>query len=141
MRKLRIGVVMDPVENINIDKDTTFVLMLEAQRRGHELYFMEVDDLFVRGGATHGRYRRLQLARATPHTQLGEFATGSLADFDSGVDAQRPALRHEIFLRHSSAQFDRPEQMFSHEQSQGAARGQRKTLCHALSGTDSRRRW
>ena len=70
MSKLRIGVVMDPVENINIDKDTTFVLMLEAQRRGHELYFMEIDDLFVRGGATHGRYRRLQsgpghAARAT----------------------------------------------------------------------------
>ncbi|MDP9130145.1 MAG: glutathione synthase, partial [Candidatus Binatota bacterium] len=34
MSKLRIGVVMDPVENISIDKDTTFVLMLEAQRRG-----------------------------------------------------------------------------------------------------------
>ena len=41
MRNLKIGVVMDPVDKINIDKDTTFVLMLEAQRRGHEIYFME----------------------------------------------------------------------------------------------------
>ncbi len=41
---------MDPVDKINIDKDTTFVLMLEAQRRGHEVYFMELDDLFIRGG-------------------------------------------------------------------------------------------
>ncbi len=103
MSQLRIGVVMDPVEHIDIDKDTTFVLMLEAQRRGHEIYFMEVDDLFVRGGATHGRYRRLELARATPHAHLGEFATGSLADFDYGVDAQGSALRHEVFLRHPSA--------------------------------------
>ena len=37
MRVLKIGVVMDPVDKINIDKDTTFVLMLEAQRRGHEV--------------------------------------------------------------------------------------------------------
>ena len=51
MSQLRIGVVMDPVEKINIDKDTTFVLMLEAQQRGHEIYFMELDDLFIRGGA------------------------------------------------------------------------------------------
>ena len=73
MRKSRIGVVMDPVDTINIDKDTTFVLMLEAQQRGHEVYFMEVDDLFVRGGTPHGRYRRLKLQRATPHYQLGDF--------------------------------------------------------------------
>ena len=66
MRNLKIGVVMDPIDKINIDKDTTFVLMLEAQRRGHEIYFMELDDLYLRGGTPQGRYRRLELARATP---------------------------------------------------------------------------
>ena len=98
MSQLRIGVVMDPVEHIDIDKDTTFVLMLEAQRRGHELYFMEVDDLFVRGGATHGRYRRLELARATPHARLGEFATGSLADFDSVWMRKDPPFDMKFFF-------------------------------------------
>jgi glutathione synthase len=83
MSKLKIGVVMDPADKINIDKDTTFVLMLEAQQRGHEVYFMELDDLFVRGGAPHGRYRRLELKRATPHYQLGDYAAGPLDDFNS----------------------------------------------------------
>lgn len=83
MRPLKIGVVMDPVEKINIDKDTTFVLMLEAQCRGHEVYFLALDDLFVRGGTPCGRYRRLTLARATPHYQLGEYQTGPLDLFDS----------------------------------------------------------
>src|SRR4030095_601356 len=83
MSKLKIGVVMDPVDKINIDKDTTFVLMLEAQQRGHEVYFMELDDLFVRGGTPHGRYRRLELKRATPHYQLGDYAAGALDDFNS----------------------------------------------------------
>jgi glutathione synthase len=74
---------MDPVEKINIDRDTTFVLMLEAQQRGHRIYFMGLDDLYIRGGTPYGRYRRLQLARATPHYQLGQVEIGVLADFDS----------------------------------------------------------
>lgn len=98
MGNLRIGVVMDPVDKINIDKDTTFVLMLEAQRRGHEVYFMEVDDLFVRGGTTYGRYRRLELERATPHYRLGGFVTGPLEDFDSVWMRKDPPFDMKFFF-------------------------------------------
>jgi len=98
MRKLRIGVVMDPVERIHIDKDTTFVLMLEAQRRGHEIYFMEVDDLFLRGGTPHGRHRKLELARANPHYRLGEAKTGALAEFDSVWMRKDPPFDMKFFF-------------------------------------------
>src|SRR5215510_10182440 len=98
MRKLTIAVVMDPVDKINIDKDTTFVLMLEAQRRGHEIYFLELDDLFIRGGTAHGRYRRLQLARATPHYQLGDVAVGALEDFDSVWMRKDPPFDMKFFF-------------------------------------------
>ena len=98
MNNLRIGVVMDSVEKINIDKDTTFVLMLEAQRRGHELYFMEIDDLFVRGGAAHARYRSLRLARATPHFQLGESTVGVLDDFASVWMRKDPPFDMKFFF-------------------------------------------
>lgn len=95
---LRIGVVMDPVDKINIDKDTTFVLMLEAQQRGHEVYFMEVDDLFLRGGTPHGRYRKLELARANPHYRLGEAKTGALAEFDSVWMRKDPPFDMKFFF-------------------------------------------
>ncbi len=98
MAKLKIGVVMDPVDKINIDKDTTFVLILEAQRRGHEIYFMEVDDMFTRGGAVHGRYRRLRLARATPHYELDDFASGALEDFDSVWMRKDPPFDMKFFF-------------------------------------------
>ncbi|HZN63901.1 MAG TPA: TIM barrel protein [Tepidisphaeraceae bacterium] len=39
MTSLRIGVVMDPLPQVHPDKDTTFALMLEAQKRGHELAY------------------------------------------------------------------------------------------------------
>jgi glutathione synthase len=98
MANLKIGVVMDPVDKINVDKDTTFVLMLEAQRRGHEIYFMELDDLFIRGGTVHGHYRRLQLARVVPHYQLGEHVTGALEDFDSVWMRKDPPFDMKFFF-------------------------------------------
>ena len=37
-RRLKVAVQMDPIESINIDADSTFALMLEAQLRGHALW-------------------------------------------------------------------------------------------------------
>lgn len=46
----KLGIVMDPIESINIQKDTSFALLLEAQKRGYELYYMQVNDLFIEQG-------------------------------------------------------------------------------------------
>src|SRR5690349_13698386 len=97
-RGLKIGVVMDPVEKINIDKDTTFVLMLEAQQRGHEIHYMELDDLFIRGGTPQGRYRRLEVARATPHFYLGAERIGALEEFDSVWMRKDPPFDMRFFF-------------------------------------------
>lgn len=98
MRNLKIGVVMDPIEKINVDKDTTFVLMLEAQRRGHEVHFMELDDLFSRGGVPYGSFRRLHVARAAPHYSLGPVMTGALADFDVILMRKDPPFEMKYFF-------------------------------------------
>lgn len=50
---IRIGIVMDPIESITIKKDTTFAMMLEAQRRGWILYYMQQHDLFVDDGVAY----------------------------------------------------------------------------------------
>lgn len=43
-------VVMDPIASIKIAKDTTFALLLEAQRRGHRLHYVQPGGLSLRGG-------------------------------------------------------------------------------------------
>jgi len=48
--KLRVAVQMDPIEKINITGDSTFALMLEAQARGHELFYYTPDTLAMRDG-------------------------------------------------------------------------------------------
>ncbi|QKT04254.1 glutathione synthase [Ectothiorhodospiraceae bacterium 2226] len=50
---------MDPIGSINIKKDTTFAMLLAAQRRGWEVYYLEQADLFLRDGRTCARRRRV----------------------------------------------------------------------------------
>ena len=49
-RPLKVAVQMDPIETINIDGDSTFALMLEAQKRGHALWHYEVRHMSLREG-------------------------------------------------------------------------------------------
>lgn len=58
---IRLGVVMDPIESIKPAKDSTLAMLLEAQRRGWPVYFMEQRDLYVNNGVCHARMRRLAL--------------------------------------------------------------------------------
>jgi glutathione synthase len=48
MRPTRLGVVMDPIGSININKDSSFAMLLAAQQRGWELLYMEQSDVFLR---------------------------------------------------------------------------------------------
>jgi glutathione synthase len=58
---LKTGVVMDPIAGIKTYKDSSFAMLLEAQRRGHTLYYMEPDDLFVRNGRLLASMQQLEV--------------------------------------------------------------------------------
>ncbi|MEK6749039.1 MAG: glutathione synthase [Pseudomonadota bacterium] len=59
---LRFGVVMDPIAAIKPAKDTTLALLIEAQRRGWPLCYLEMGDLYLRDGVAWGRWRELQVS-------------------------------------------------------------------------------
>ena len=58
---IRIGFVMDPIGSINIKKDSTFAMMLAAQRRAWQVWYLEVGDLFVLAGQAMARVRRVEV--------------------------------------------------------------------------------
>ena len=64
---LKVAVQMDPIDTINIDGDSTFALMLEAQRRGHALWHYEVRHMSLHEGRTSpgGGGRRIERLMAT----------------------------------------------------------------------------
>ncbi len=54
---------MDSIDHINIKKDTSFAMLLEAQSRGWELHYMELNDLYLSNGLPYARTRTLQVQR------------------------------------------------------------------------------
>ena len=60
---VEVGIVMDPIGAINIQKDSSFAMLLEAQQRGWKLFYMELGDLYLRDGRTFATMRPLQVKR------------------------------------------------------------------------------
>lgn len=65
---LKIGVIMDPIESIKPYKDTSFAMMLEAQHRGHQLFYMELGDLYLANGDARSITREIQVTDQTIET-------------------------------------------------------------------------
>ena len=60
---IKLGLVMDSIDNIYNKKDTSFAMLIEAKARGWELYYMELNDLFLRNGRAYARTRTLTVER------------------------------------------------------------------------------
>ena len=67
---LRVAVQMDPMERVNIRADTTFMLALEAQARGHQLWVHQPERLSLENGRVRARARPMTL-----RDQLGDHVT------------------------------------------------------------------
>lgn len=60
-RRLRVAVLMDPIESIKPAKDSTLAMMLAAQRRSYELFYLEQRDLWLRDGVAWGRVHPIEV--------------------------------------------------------------------------------
>lgn len=70
---LKIGVVMDPIGDINFKKDSTLAMLLEAQSRGWQLFYMEQADLYMAHDIARAKMKPLKVFNdANNWHQLGE---------------------------------------------------------------------
>jgi glutathione synthase len=82
-KRLRVAVVMDPIEQIKPAKDTTLAMMLAAQRRGWELAYLELRHMWLRDGVAMGRAHAVEVRDdAKDWFSRGEPQTTRLGDFD-----------------------------------------------------------
>jgi len=58
---LKVGIVMDPIKNIKPYKDSSFAMLLEAQRRGHSLFYMQPEDLSLKNGQAWAEMSELKV--------------------------------------------------------------------------------
>jgi len=61
MTERKLGIVMDPIESIKPWKDSSFAMLLEAQHRGWQIYYMTIDDLYMDNNVSYASYQRLKL--------------------------------------------------------------------------------
>lgn len=80
---IKLGIVMDPISDINIKKDSSFAMLLAAQARGYALYYMEMQDLAMVKGEARARMHPLKVMQnADCWFELGEAVDAPLADLD-----------------------------------------------------------
>ncbi len=89
--KLNVAVQMDPIERINIRGNSTFALLLEAQKRGHGLSYYTPDKLSLKGDELVAPVQALSVRDETSdHFTLGEIRRAPLSGFDVILLRQDP---------------------------------------------------
>ncbi len=94
--KMRIGVVMDPIEGISPKKDSSLAMLLEAERRGAEIHYMRQEDLRLVAGEALAISRRLNV-RDDEHDwhTTGEAGDIRMGDLDAILMRKDPPFDME----------------------------------------------
>ena len=80
---MRIGFLMDPLDGVRVEHDSTFALMLECQRRGFEIRELRQEWMFFADGAARSRMRKVAVGRGPgAHFRVFSDADAPLSDLD-----------------------------------------------------------
>ncbi len=79
---MRFVYVMDPMDRVLPDKDTTFAIQRAAQRLGHATLHCELRDVYVEEGDVWARVRELTVSDSAPHARFGPALDVRLAEVD-----------------------------------------------------------
>lgn len=80
---IKLGIVMDPIAQINVNKDSSLAMLLEAQSRGYQLYYMEMEDLYLHNGRAHATMKPLRVQQSADNWyQFGPQWDAPLAELD-----------------------------------------------------------
>lgn len=83
MSNPKLGIVMDAIESIKPYKDSSFAMLLEAQRRSWNIYYMQSQDLYMEDGVSYADCHKLQVTDVNEnYYQLGDIQAVRLSDLD-----------------------------------------------------------
>ncbi|ABI37769.1 glutathione synthase [Shewanella sp. MR-4] len=94
---IKLGIVMDPISEINIKKDSSFAMLMAAQERGYQLFYMEMADLAMVNGVAMGNMRPLQVINdANKWFELGEAQDTPLSELNVVLMRKDPPFDTEF---------------------------------------------
>ncbi|MFB2734660.1 glutathione synthase [Shewanella mangrovisoli] len=94
---IKLGIVMDPISEINIKKDSSFAMLMAAQERGYQLFYMEMADLAMVNGVAMGNMRPLKVINdASKWFELGEAQDTPLSELNVVLMRKDPPFDTEF---------------------------------------------
>jgi glutathione synthase len=66
-KTIKLGIVMDPINEVKVAKDSSMAMMLEAQKRGYEIYYMEMKDLYLDQGQARANTQKIKVYDDAKH--------------------------------------------------------------------------
>ena len=91
MKSLLIAVQMDPIETMVVQRDTSLALMIEAQNRGHEVWWFTPGEVFYDVGVVKARTRSAEVSlNEEKHYENGPDVVRALDEFDVVLVRQDP---------------------------------------------------
>lgn len=91
---IRLAIVMDPIKSISFKKDSSLAMLLAAQKRGWELWYIEQHDLYLDGSTAMAQMRPLQV-RYDPQDW-----------FTLGESVRKPFTEVDVVLMRKDPPFD-----------------------------------
>ena len=94
---ISLGVIMDPIVDINYEKDTSLALLFAAQERGCQLWYMEQQDLYIDRGKAMARMAPLTVKMDPEHwVDMGEWQERPLAELGIVLMRKDPPFDSEF---------------------------------------------
>jgi len=95
---MKVGFVVDPLDQLKPYKDSSIAMMREAARRGHEIHAFEAREMSVREGAVRARMRRLAVSNDDQAWfEAGEEREAPLAELDLVMMRKDPPFDQEYY--------------------------------------------
>ncbi|WP_448554979.1 glutathione synthase [Thalassotalea montiporae] len=106
---IKLGVVMDPISEVKVQKDSSMAMMLEAQQRGYQLFYIEMNDLYLEQGECRATVRPVKVYDDAEHWyDLDEAQDISLTDLDAVLMRKDPPFDTEYI--YATYMLERAEQ-------------------------------
>jgi glutathione synthase len=96
-KQIKLGVVMDPISQVKVAKDSSMAMMLEAQSRGYELYYIEMKDLYLDQGRCFATTHKVKVFDDASHWyELSDPQDIPLSDLDAVLMRKDPPFDTEF---------------------------------------------
>ena len=95
---MKIGFVMEPIPAKNLKKDSTLLLMFEAQNNGHDIYFIDSKNLFMKDNQPYCKYQKVEVSLNDTNFNVLSSSENTMDFFEAIMMRQDPPVDYSFIV-------------------------------------------